>query len=239
MSGARALDLWEAGLTMTPAARAVLLLKAAGHPDATDWPVGVRDQVLLRSYCGARGALSAVADCPGCGLPMDVRLDPAHLDPAHLGSSTAAHLAVTVDHEGYRVQCRLPTAGDLDGLDPHTSTDSQRKQLFLACLLHASRAGAPVAFDDLPADVIEAVERALEEADPGADLRLSLSCAECGSQWTDELDPVRFAWTTVEQGARRLATDVHALAVAYGWSEREILALSPFRRHLYLSAVQP
>lgn len=234
MSGAGALELWEAGLTMTPAARAVLLLEAAGHPDATDWPVGLRDQVLLGSYCGAHGALSAVADCPGCGMSMDVLLD-----PAQLGSSTAAQLAVTVDHEDYRLQCRLPTAGDLDDLDPHTSMDSQLEQLFSACLLHATRAGAPVERDDLPAEVIAAVERALEEADPGADLRLDLSCAECGTQWSDELDPVRFAWTTVEQGARRLATDVHALAVAYGWSEGEILDLSPFRRHLYLTAVQP
>ena len=39
--------------------------------------------------------------------------------------------------------------------------------------------------------------------------------------------------------ARRLATDIHTLAHAYGWSEEQILQLSPFRRHLYLSAVRP
>jgi hypothetical protein len=31
--------------------------------------------------------------------------------------------------------------------------------------------------------------------------------------------------------------DVHALASAYGWSEREILALSDTRRRLYLEMV--
>jgi len=234
VTGAGALELWEAGLTMTPAARALLLLEAAGHPDAAAWPVGARDQALLRSCCGAGGALAAVAECPGCGTPLDLLLD-----PAQLGTSTAAPHAITVDHEDYSVQCRLPTAGDLDHLDPHTSLDIQQDQLLSACVLHATCAGAPVELHDLPPAVIGAVERALEEADPGADLRLILSCAECGTEWDEELDPVRFAWTTVEQVARTLATDVHALARAYGWSEAEILDLSPFRRHLYLSAVQP
>jgi hypothetical protein len=38
----------------------------------------------------------------------------------------------------------------------------------------------------------------------------------------------------METYARRLLYDVHALASAYGWSEDEVLAVSPARRRCYL-----
>ena len=83
------------------------------------------------------------------------------------------------------------------------------------------------------------IEDELDGLDPTADLEVVLDCATAApagrSRWTRCASPGR----TLESTARRLATDVHVLARAYGWSEREILALSPFRRHLYLSAVEP
>ena len=39
----------------------------------------------------------------------------------------------------------------------------------------------------------------------------------------------------VEMAARRLLPEVHALASSYGWSEKEILALSPARRRSYIA----
>jgi hypothetical protein len=36
-----------------------------------------------------------------------------------------------------------------------------------------------------------------------------------------------------------LFDDIHLLAQAYGWSEGEILALSPARRSAYLARVAP
>jgi hypothetical protein len=107
------------------------------------------------------------------------------------------------------------------------------------CVCSAARDGRDLPVADLPGDVLELVEIALDEADPAADIRLELTCAECRAAWTETLDPVVFAWSAVESAARRLATDVHLLAHSYGWSEEQILGLSPFRRHLYLSAVGP
>lgn len=232
MTSASVLDLWEEGLSMTPAARAVLLLRAAGEGDVDEWPAGQRDRKLLERYCSA-GQLDAVTDCPECGTTLEIPLDPGGLVVPD-GTNE-----VTVEWDGFTCVARPPTAGDLAALPPDLDPRELRLSLLERCLVESSRDGAPTAPADLPEPVLEAIDDALDAADPAADLHLALVCAECGAEWTEPLDPMSFAWSSVEASARQLATDVHTLAHAYGWSERQILTLSPFRRHLYLSAVAP
>jgi hypothetical protein len=145
---------------------------------------------------------------------------------------------VTFEQDGWRVVARTPAAGDLARLTPEVGEVDLRTELLRRCVVEASCDGSPLRPDELPERIVTAVETALEEADPAGRTMLALHCPECGAHWRDELDPVRFAWDAVEGSARSLANDVHMLARAYGWSEQEILRLSPFRRHLYLSAVQ-
>lgn len=73
-----------------------------------------------------------------------------------------------------------------------------------------------------------------EDADPGAELTLEIACPECGAATPAELDIAAYLWTELDAWARDLLLDVHLLASAYGWSEPEILALSPLRRRYYL-----
>lgn len=233
------LDLWEAGLARTPAARAVLLLEAAGEADAGGWPVGRAHLALLVAWCGTGPGLEALADCPGCGAVVDVSVDAGALSGGlfdGLADGTAGPVTV-VDGE-YVVTARAPTIGDLESLSPTDDVESLRWQLLARCVDTATAGASSVAADELPGHVVDLVEAALDEADPAADLRLALRCTDCGTTWSESLDPLALAWSAVEGAARRLATDVHALAHAYGWSETEILALSTFRRHLYLSAIR-
>ncbi|HJQ82925.1 MAG TPA: GNAT family N-acetyltransferase, partial [Candidatus Binatia bacterium] len=51
------------------------------------------------------------------------------------------------------------------------------------------------------------------------------------------LDVGRLLWEKVQIAAERLLLDVDALARAYGWTEREILSLSPGRRAAHLQIV--
>ncbi len=74
-------------------------------------------------------------------------------------------------------------------------------------------------------------------ADPFAELLVTLTCPACSHEWSAVLDPVEFVWERLERWARHLGDDVHVLASAYGWSEADILALTPQRRRLYLEAV--
>lgn len=228
------LDVWEAGLALTPGARAALLLDSAGVPESRDWPVGLRDLTLLQLYCGGHALVSAVTACPTCGAELDVEIDVDRLPAA-----ASADTVVTIDELGYRVVARLPTGRDLAALTPDLGPEEQLLALLDSCVLEATAADLPIDVGLLPAPVVEALDAAMDDADPGAAILLALKCAPCGAEWSEPFDPVRFAWSEVESSARRLATDVHTLAHAYGWSEQEILALSPFRRRLYLSAVAP
>ena len=57
-------------------------------------------------------------------------------------------------------------------------------------------------------------------------------------RWRVTLEPVDFVWREIAQRVRLIAHEVHELAAAYGWTEREILQLSSARRRLYLEHVR-
>jgi hypothetical protein len=79
----------------------------------------------------------------------------------------------------------------------------------------------------------DAIESALEALDPAADLSLALVCETCGHRWDADLDLGALLWNEIDACARGLLAQVHDLASRYGWSEPEILALSPARRAAY------
>jgi hypothetical protein len=89
----------------------------------------------------------------------------------------------------------------------------------------------------LPSDVAAALESemtaTITAADPLAQIELELACPACAAAWTAPFDIVRFLWSEVEAWAMRILDEVHVLASRYGWSETEILALSPQRRQHY------
>ena len=49
-----------------------------------------------------------------------------------------------------------------------------------------------------------------------------------------DLDIAGFVWREVALAARRLLTEIHRLARAYGWSQQAIAAMSTPRRAAYL-----
>jgi len=76
-----------------------------------------------------------------------------------------------------------------------------------------------------------------EEADPQAEIRLELACADCGHAWAEPFDIVDYLWAEIGDRAKRLTYEVHALASAYGWTEAEVLRLPAERRRRYLEMV--
>lgn len=120
-----------------------------------------------------------------------------------------------------------------------TAAARARRALLARCIVSAHRSGRPVPADRLPAaELPEPVQRRLaeaaERADPAADVTLNVACPECGEATRAELDIASYLWAELDHWARDLLLDVHLLATAYGWSEPQILALSPLRRRYYL-----
>jgi hypothetical protein len=220
------LDAWERGAPLDPTGRAVALLAATASSTVEDvaaLPVGVRDGLLLDLHASLFGPeLAAVVGCPACGerLELAFAVDQVRAEPPR---------PVEVLHiEGYEVSVRPPDSRDLAavvGLDPATAE---------TVLLRRCVSGD---VDRLPPSVVAAVEDAILAADPQADVRIALTCEPCGHQWHATLDIGAFVWARLEGWARRCALEVHALARAYGWREADILAMSPWRRGLYLELV--
>ncbi|MGA6158598.1 hypothetical protein ACPEIC_35200 [Stenotrophomonas sp. NPDC087984] len=133
----------------------------------------------------------------------------------------------------------LVGADGSEAAEASTAADRARRALLARCLVSVHRAGQPVPADRLPvAELPEPVQRKLAEAaqhaDPAADVTLNVACPECGEATRAELDIASYLWAELDHWARDLLLDVHLLATAYGWSEPQILALSPLRRRYYL-----
>jgi hypothetical protein len=107
-----------------------------------------------------------------------------------------------------------------------------------ACVVRATVDGTDVLPSELPGAAREAVEAAMEEGDPFAEVTLTLACPACGHEWAETLDPAPFVWAALGDAARRLVADVADLASAFGWSEHDVLTMSPGRRRLYLDVVR-
>jgi hypothetical protein len=222
------LDLWEAGSTQHPVRRAVTLLAAArGGPaaEAAEFDIGTRD-VLLAGLLGSvsGGQVPACADCPCCGAGLDVPVDVTAVAalPVH---EPGEQLSVLVS--GTEVPFRLPTTADLialSGCPPGVA----RAALLAACLGAGSeRASQP--------EIGDAVEAAMERAAPGGAVDLLVRCPACGADSSLPLDVPALLWAEVEAQASALLRDVHALAGSYGWTEADVLDLSPRRRAMYLA----
>ncbi|MEV6173680.1 hypothetical protein AB0L99_36400 [Streptomyces sp. NPDC051954] len=230
---AELLATWEAGLGAAPTGRA-LLLHGTARPDLDagtlpQLPVGARETdlfTLRRALFGER--MQVRLACSACGEDMEFDLDAAEFS-ASLGGREDS--VVRVAEGGWEVEFRLPGLADLTAA---ARAADPRAALFARCLVSAAYAGQVRPADALPAPVQRRIAEAVEAADPGADVSLNVACPECGQATRAELDIASYLWTELDAWARDVLLDVHLLATAYGWSEPEILALSPLRRRYYL-----
>lgn len=227
---AELLATWETGLDRAPAGRALLLHRTA-RPDLDGTalpalPVGEREAdlfALRRALFGDR--MQVRLECADCGADMEFDLDAGEF------ALRAHDREVSVSEGEWRVRFRLPGVADLTAA---ARSADPRAALLAGCVVSAERDGTAVAAGELPAAVQRRIAEAAEAADPGADLALNVTCPDCGQGTRAELDIASYLWTELDAWARDVLLDVHLLATAYGWSEPEILALSPLRRRYYL-----
>ena len=240
LSAVELLDVWEYGLYRPQAQRALALLAVAYPETSRDalaaLSIGQRDARLLtlrEELWGSR--MAALVVCPGCRDQLELALDTREMlseVPPQQPSEIPLNIAE------YSVTFRLPTSLDVAEATSQTSDPETCRNLILhRCLLSSQQGDASVDSDHLPPEVITELAKSMAEADPLADIQLALTCPSCEQNWRAAFDIVSFLWTEIEVWAWRILTDVHTLARAYGWRERDILNLSPMRRQYYLEMV--
>jgi hypothetical protein len=236
LSADELLAIWEAGRYTTPTVRSILLLSAV-FPEERDnlatVPLGRLTALLLRVRAWLFGpTLNCLANCPACNNTVEISLNvPVLLSHQ---SESAENLppvySLTIKHQ--TLEFRLPTAADLLAAN-HGESRSVKQ---LASRLICGRSAAEVAFVDheLDDDVIAAIEKQVLESDPLSQIRVDMICPDCRRGWSEVLQVIGFLWAEIDTLMKRLLADVARLASRFGWSEREILALTPERRRCYL-----
>lgn len=224
------LIVWENGASQTKIERALSLLSVACSIADLEiiarWSIARRDGRLFRLRAWMFGDnFTNTARCPQCSEEVEWEMNLVDFPlPALQQEEKTEIFPFTIDD--YHIKFRLPNSEDLRTADPAKILD--------ACLLEIKKQETTVNYGNLPEAIKEALSREMEKANPLAHISILLNCPSCQYQWEATFDIVSYFWTEINHWANRLLQDVFILARAFGWSEREILNLSPRRRQFYL-----
>lgn len=226
-SESEVLDLWEQGVGLDRWRREEALLAASGTPPRG---LGARNAALLGlRNAHFHGSWPMRSTCPECGAEAEFGVDSAEL-AANLANS-APDERQEFDWHGRTITARAPTADDLRAVARVGQPPDIARALLARCI-----DGADLA--DLDDAAIEELGDRLESLDPGATLQFDLTCPDCAHVWPALVDVADAVWRELRGFAERLLLEVDALARVYGWTEQQVLALSPTRRAAYLQLAE-
>ena len=233
------LVLWERTLGQGAVARDDVLLQAlTDSGTASHHTVGERNALLLTLHTQLFGSdLSLLSHCPECDTAVQFSADCEALAapaPAPVSIPCAASRAHRFEGHGHSIEFRLPESTDLAAASGAPDDAVFVGELLARCVLACTRDGAPMPVHELPAPVLEALSLHMNALDPVASVSFDLECPQCVAHWDARLDVGQLLWQKLQASAERLLLDVDALARAYGWTEPEVLCLSPARRAAYL-----
>ena len=214
LSDARLIALFDAVERLPPVAQAQRLAAAVLPKDADvmSLTLGDRDR-LLWAFKASRFGRRAVAhfECEACAEAVSFAI------PNGFEVPDAVTDKAMVRHDDRDWHLRPPRLSDV-----------QTGQFETAIC-----ADAP--WED--ATFRAAAAQALDDADPGMDVVFEVACADCGHVNPRGLDVAAFVMSDLNSLAARIFADVAILARAFGWSEADVLQLSPARRARYVEMV--
>jgi hypothetical protein len=221
----RVLSLWEGAVGRPRRDRDEALLADSGHPRG----LGARNRALIALRTALFGRdWSLQSECPACGVECEFAVDTIAL-VEELSRMTPPEDDGVADWNGRAILLRAPTADDLYGIDTgEGDAGSVVRALVARCMATDVE---PAALSD---DETDRLGRLIERLDPAAMISFALECPECRGGWSAPIDVAAALWAEVQRSAERLLTEIGTLAAAYGWSEEQVVRLSPVRRAAYL-----
>lgn len=234
------LTLWECALGQPAGVRDDALLRASFEGAEPARTLGERNARLMELHARLFGReIELLSHCPVChtvaqfsgncdalAAQMWPRLDDA---PPH-----------RLEAQGHVIEFRMPDSADIAiaSADEGDEGDEGFTQRLLdRCVRACTCEGTDVPVRQLPVPVLDALSQHMETLDPGASVSFALDCPQCATHWQAPLDVGDMLWQKVRAAAERVLLDIDTLARAYGWTEREVLRLSPVRRAAYLQMV--
>ena len=232
--------IWGSGAGLRPPDRALAILAPAFPRTPLDelasLNLGRRDSYLLsiRERLFGTG-IDCFAECAGCNERLEFKVNARDIQRDQPPGDAAREFELSA--EGYDLRVRLINTADLLAISTCRDRQAAREMLVQRCVLEATRDGEEIASTELSDQAVTAVASAIADHDPMAETLFDLTCPACGHRWQVLFDPGEFLWAEISALAKRLLTEVHTLARAYGWRESDILSLSARRRQFYLDMV--
>ncbi len=230
--------VWEQTLDQPLIARTIKLLELASgeHADIASLPIGERDARMFRLREWLFGnRMFQTATCPACSekiewetLSGDIQIHPG----------TASPRIIELSRNSYEVKFRLVNSADIVNLIKNKIPPEQSANYLLQhCILEVKKSGGLISKENLPAEIAETIEEEMSVRDPQADVQLNLGCPACHHQWQTGFNIMSFFWAEINHWAQKIMQEIFVLARFFGWSEQDILAMSPRRRQLYLQMI--
>jgi hypothetical protein len=192
------LDAWERGATHGPAIRGLLLL-AVAQPRATAEElaasgIGRRDAALLELRELLFGAnLECVARCAHCGEQIELAFPTDGIRASHAGAGT-----FDAEAGGYRASFRLPSCADALALAGERDAVSAERTLLRRCIVAVTALdGSDPAPDELPAELVAAIDSRMGELDSQAQIELDVTCGVCERAARDTFESDTHRWRHV------------------------------------------
>lgn len=231
------LYLWEIGQQLHPLDIALTILSITfpekSWDELTKLSKGQRDALLLEIRKDIFGNyLKGLAQCEYCKEPLEIVFDTSVIASSNVYEEQKNEY--NLSYSGYDVKFRLPNSIDLATIVGGMNLTQARSQLLKNCLLKVKRKDKPFAFSKLPIKLIRIITDKMAELDPFAEIKLDVHCLMCGQRQDLILDIVSLLWSEISALALQVLHQVKVLARFYGWSEQEILAMSPIRRQKYI-----
>jgi len=247
LSASDLLTIWERGFGRSSVEQALAILDAAlpeiPNDILTKIDVVQRDLCLLHLRGLTFGSqYEGLADCPVCHQHLELEFDAGELlnsdsQLPDLETTRSLNSESSFQMNNYFVMFRLPNSMDLKNLNPSIGRMEERQQLLDACVTSAKFIDKPIVVSDLPPEVVNGVVEHMSRSSPLADMTIRVTCPSCGHAWEIIFDIVSYFWSEINAWSTRLIREVHSLALAYGWHERDILAMSAWRRQRYLEMI--
>jgi hypothetical protein len=201
--------------------------------------MGDREALLLeirRLTFGDR--IPCTLKCPSCSQLMDFELQAQQL-LLSIPESAAEFQEETFLVSGTRwlVRFRIPRVSDLEAAleNGASKPEDAACRVLRRCIAWVRReSDGLVPASEWSAELEEQISVRMAELDPQAEINLHLECPACEHAFSSTFDTADYFFRELESREKDLLHDVHRLALAYHWSETDILRLTLRKRKLYL-----
>lgn len=176
----------------------------------------------------AAGPFWKTVICTGCEGPYDIAID---LDRLPVTPAGDGYPRTTATISSGEIEVRVPTGADQAAVASIEDEMEAVATLAQLCIVTPDRALA--ADPETRAADLAAIDDALQAVAPQVATSVSSRCPDCGTANDTAFDTTALFAASVTNPF----PEVHAIAMAYHWSEAEILALSRDRRRTYLALI--